>query len=346
MSRAPSVSVVTPVYNGERFLDECIRSVLDQTYTDWEYVIVDNASADRTGAIADRYAAMDARIRVRHETEFLGIYGNHNRALRAIDQRSRYTKIVHADDVLYPECLERMVAVAEEHPSVGVVSAYNLVDRQIHLDGLLTYSEATMPGRDVVRHHMLNRPYSSWVTGSPTSLLLRTDLCRDGDFYDESFWHADAEAGFRALMCSDLGFVHQVLTFTRIHPGALSSFTNRVNTYKPEEGRLVARYGPQVLSRAEYRKRLRRWFATYGRFLAREMLRPGRYQEREFYEFHRCELDAMAKEAGPDPELRVVLALYRRLLPRSLGAGRRRLEPTIFPGSGALRTPLARSGAA
>ena len=66
MKPQPLVSVVTPVFNGGKFLGECIDSVLAQTYTNWEYVIVDNCSTDATLEIAQRYAAADPRIRVYH----------------------------------------------------------------------------------------------------------------------------------------------------------------------------------------------------------------------------------------------------------------------------------------
>ncbi|MGH7324665.1 MAG: glycosyltransferase family 2 protein, partial [Candidatus Rokuibacteriota bacterium] len=60
----PLVTVLTPVYNGEAYLAQCIESVRAQTYDHWEYVIVNNASRDRTGEIVGRYAALDRRIRV------------------------------------------------------------------------------------------------------------------------------------------------------------------------------------------------------------------------------------------------------------------------------------------
>ena len=68
--KQPLVSVVTPVYNEEKNLAECIESVLAQTYPNWEYVIVNNRSTDRSLEIAQRYAAQDARIRVYDNREF------------------------------------------------------------------------------------------------------------------------------------------------------------------------------------------------------------------------------------------------------------------------------------
>src|SRR5512146_3249684 len=105
----PLVSVVTPVFNGEKYLRECVDSVLAQTYTNWHYVIVNNCSTDRTLEIAQEYAARDSRIRVVNNREFVGVDANHNNAFREISPDSKYCKVVAADDWIFPECLERMV---------------------------------------------------------------------------------------------------------------------------------------------------------------------------------------------------------------------------------------------
>src|SRR5262245_47479668 len=114
----PLVSIVTPLYNEEMHLAECIESVLAQTYQNWDYTIVNNCSTDRSAEIALRYAASDRRIRVVDNQQFLRAFPNHSEALRQISPASKYCKIVFADDWIFPECLERMVAVAEEIPSV------------------------------------------------------------------------------------------------------------------------------------------------------------------------------------------------------------------------------------
>ena len=92
------VAVVTPVYNGEKYLVECIESVLAQTYHNWHYTIVNNCSTDKTLDIAERYAKMDGRVRVLSYNEFVGAIENHNRAVRIISPDSKYCKVVSADD--------------------------------------------------------------------------------------------------------------------------------------------------------------------------------------------------------------------------------------------------------
>ncbi|HID65334.1 MAG TPA: glycosyltransferase family 2 protein, partial [Anaerolineae bacterium] len=109
----PLVSVVTPVYNAEPYLAECIESVLAQTYENWEYIIVNNCSTDHSLEIARHYAQQDARIHIHNNDEFLKQFQNWNHAMRQISPESKYCKVVHADDWLFPECLARMVEVAE-----------------------------------------------------------------------------------------------------------------------------------------------------------------------------------------------------------------------------------------
>jgi glycosyltransferase involved in cell wall biosynthesis len=309
----PVVSILTPVYNGQPHLEECIQSVLRQTYRDWEYIIFDNRSTDDSAAISERFAGKDSRIRVVRATEHLSIHANHNRALRAIHPRSRYLKIVHADDWLYPECLERMVAVAEEKPSVAIVSAYRLEEKDVKHDELLPYWQNVISGREVIRQALLGK---AWITGSPTSTLLRADLVRQpGNFYDSTVWHADTDAMYRIMLGSDVGFVHQVLTFTRRHPGALtSSFSRRVNSYISHEGRMLVRYGPKVLTPREYRAKTRKWLARYSWYLAKQRATPSRLKDEDFHEQHRKDIRYMIEEAGQDRETKIILSLCAKLL--------------------------------
>jgi glycosyltransferase involved in cell wall biosynthesis len=289
-----------------------MASVLRQTYSEWVYTVLDNRSTDDTVRVAEESAAGDPRIRVVRAQEFLGVYGNHNRALRDIAPECRYVKFVHADDWLYPECLERMVAVAEAHPTVGLVSSFRMEGARVLHDGLLPYTQAVMSGREVVRRALVDE---LWVTGSPTSVLLRADLVRGvPEFFDESFWHADTEAAYRVLMQSDLGFVHQVLTFTRLHPGALTSFSHRVDTYVPENLREFIRYGPALVPPARYRTMLRRELIAYFWFLSKEAVKPARWRDEPFHDYHRREIDHLLREAGEDPQIAAVLRLCRRLL--------------------------------
>jgi glycosyltransferase involved in cell wall biosynthesis len=196
MSPTSLVTVVTPVFNGEPYLAQCIESVLAQTYSHWEYVIVDNASTDRTGEIAQTYAARDSRLRVVRNEHTVPVIANHNIAARQLSSDSRWCKFLSADDILFPECLERMLALAEAHPSIGLVCAYHLHGTRLTLGGL-PYPSAVMPGREVARASLLGQ---LTIFGSPTAHMHRADLVRARDpFFDESNLHADEAACYETL---------------------------------------------------------------------------------------------------------------------------------------------------
>jgi len=309
----PLVSVVTPVYNEEKHLAECIESVLAQTYSNWEYVIVNNCSTDHSLQIAQRYAAQDARIRVCDNREFLRIIPNHNHALRQISSESKYCKVVLGDDWIFPECLTKMVEVAEAHPSVGIVGAYGMLGAAVRLDGL-PYPSTVMSGRDICRWTLLGRLY---VFGAPTSILIRSDLVRASEsFYNESTIHADSEVCFRLLRQGDFGFVHQVLTYSRVREGSMRAFANRYNTFQPHNIDLLLKFGPAVLSQDELSARLKYRLATYYQYLAYSVFT---LREKEFWVYHRAKMESMGH---PLSLPRLLLAVCSKAIDRLLNPKR------------------------
>jgi len=283
-SDQPLVSVVTPVYNGAEYLAECIESVLGQTYQNWEYVIVDNRSTDETVQVARRYAEKDSRIRVHENSEFLSAIANHNNALRQISPASKYCKVVFGDDWIFPECLEKMIAIAEEHPTVGLVSAYALKGNEVAWDGL-SYGSQFVSGREICRRHFLERLY---VFGSATTVLYRADLIRDRKaFYNQANIHADTEVCFDLLRTSDFGFVHQVLTFTRVRPESLREMSNDLQTDLSGWLHTLSTYGRSFLSVDEFETLLSQHVASYYRFLGKNWL-LGR--DKDFWTYHHKQL--------------------------------------------------------
>jgi glycosyltransferase involved in cell wall biosynthesis len=297
----PFVSVVTPVYNGAPFLRQCIESVLAQTWTEFEYLIVDNESTDATLEIAREYAA-DPRVRVLTPSGFVSADANANRALRAIDPDAVYVKVVHADDWLYPECVEKMVALAEANPTVGIVSAYRRLGERVDLVGLAP-DVCVLSGREVGRSALLGGPLP-YLFGSPTSLLLRADLVRKRpEFYSlanpranpvapRDLGQSDQKACLDLLRESDLGFVHDVLTFTRRHDESESPFYLRVGAQYPCALRLLLEYGQAYLNREAYRRKLAVRVAEYVLYL---LTRPWKLLGREFLVYHAGELRDLAR---------------------------------------------------
>jgi glycosyltransferase involved in cell wall biosynthesis len=290
----PLVSVVTPVYNGEPYLAECIESVRRQTYGNWEYVIADNCSTDATPEIAASFARQDERIRVVRHDEFLPIIANWNRALRLISADSSYCKVVHADDLLFPECLERLVEFAEAHPETGIIGSYQLRGAHVQLDGIIPYPTNVVAGRDICRIALTG---GGFVFGTPTTILMRADLVRERErFYNEANLHADTEACYDVLRTTDFGFVHQILSFTRAHQKAMSTTASRLNTFIAGRLIVLTTYGPVYLDRKEYERRLARMTARYLLFLTRSTARL-KVREPAFRQLHWASIRRFARSA-------------------------------------------------
>jgi glycosyltransferase involved in cell wall biosynthesis len=290
------VSIVTPVYNNADNFAECIESIQAQTYQNWKLIIVNNCSTDGSAEIAQQYAAKDSRIRVHNNERFLRAIPNHNFALRQIAPESKYCKIVFADDWIFPNCLEQMVAVAEEHPSVGIVGAYGLEEcgigsaRRHEVAWLgLSYPSRRICGREVCRSYFLEGTY---VFGTATSLLFRADLVRSCcPFYNESNLHADMETCILLLKRCDFGFVHQVLTFKRWRPESLGTITADFNTMVTGHLHNLVAHGSDFLTQEEFARCLRGRLSEYYNFLAVSFLRGRR--DKKFWNLHERKLHEM-----------------------------------------------------
>ena len=105
----PTISVIVPVYKVEQYLPACINSILAQTYTDFELILVDDGSPDSCGAICDSYAARDPRIRVIHQ-ENMGLSGARNSGMDTA--RGEFITFVDSDDVVLPLYLEFLLRAA------------------------------------------------------------------------------------------------------------------------------------------------------------------------------------------------------------------------------------------
>ncbi len=290
----PLVSILTPVYNGEAYLSECIESVLAQNYANWDYTIVNNCSTDGTFEKAERYARKDARIRVHNNEEFLDIIGNHNKAFRLISAESKYCKVVSADDWLFPDCITRLVELAEANPSVGIVGSYQLSGSGSDWNWCIRgverpYPSTVIPGRDACRVELLGGPY---VFGAPTSILYRSDLVREqACFYPNSTPEADASACYKYLQFADYGFVHQVLSYERIHNQTITTVSQSLGAYIPGLLSNLIEYGHCYLTSVELEKCLKNILDDYYRYLAVGFVN---FRDNKFWDYHKRRL----KECG------------------------------------------------
>jgi glycosyltransferase involved in cell wall biosynthesis len=257
---------------------------------------MDNCSTDGSSEVAAHYASrFPGKIRLIHTESFLSQVQNYNFALSCISPSSSYCKMVQADDWLFPDCIRSMVEVAEGHPTVGIVAAYELEGDEVRLDGL-PYPSTELSGRHVGRLYFLRGTY---LFGTPTSLLMRSELIRSrSPFYDGRYApFEDGHACFDLLKTWNFGFVHQVLTYSRRDNEGIIS---RVRSFGLElflHLSMLVAHGRDYLSQEEYDRCLKHAERQYFLYLARCACKLDR-MSREFWEFHRKGLASVNYSLG------------------------------------------------
>jgi glycosyltransferase involved in cell wall biosynthesis len=315
-SAKPLVSVLTPVYNGEKYLAECIESVLAQTYSNLEYFVLNNASTDGTLQIAEKYARMDKRVRVHSNETLLPIIANHNKAFGLVASPSKYCKIVSADDWLFPECLTRMVDLAEAHPSVGIIGSYQLSGGGSDWRGWrvrwdeLPYPSNVIPGREICRRQMLDNVY---VFGTPTSILYRSDLVMETDeFYPNPTAEGDTSACYRCLQKSDFGFVHDILSYERDHNVRMTTQSLSFSAYIPSKISDLVNYGANFLSAEEFEHTLEKLMGEYYTFLG---ISAVNFRDGKFWAYHKDRLETIGY---PLDRVRLGKAVFLKIIDLAL----------------------------
>lgn len=211
--KIPRVSIGLAVYNGEKYLEEAIDSILAQTFTDFELIISNNASTDRTAVICLRYAAADSRIRYYCNPTNIGGANNENQTFRL--SRGEYFRWAAHDDVLAPQLIEKCVEVLDRDHSV--VLCHTII---VEIDAQGNYIRTT--SRD---NGGANKPYERFMK-----------IARSQDFLEETYGLLRAEvlrktrlqlnytASDRTLLCElslhgRFYLIDEPLFFKRFHAG-------------------------------------------------------------------------------------------------------------------------------
>lgn len=175
----PLVSILMPVYNGERYLRAAIDSMLAQTLTDFELIAINDASSDSSAAILASYA--DARLRVLTQDINTGIVGALNNGLTAA--RGRYIARMDADDISYPQRLAKQTAVMEAHPEIGLLGSWIRGFGDVRRSYVHRYPQQ----HDEIRALMLfENPFAH-----STVMFRRTLLTEHGLRYSERFKYVE-----------------------------------------------------------------------------------------------------------------------------------------------------------
>lgn len=167
----PAVSIIVPVYNGERFLRICIDSILAQTFADFELILVNDGSSDRSADILAEYEKADARVRVVTQKN-QGVSAARNAGLDVC--RGEFVRFIDCDDTLPPDSLDVLVKKARGNGSDLVIAAYHEVVGKSAMLRDLPKSEETMPCNDFLKH--FSRYPTSFYYGVLWNKLFRREL--------------------------------------------------------------------------------------------------------------------------------------------------------------------------
>lgn len=221
---APTVSICMPVHNGENFIADAIDSIVAQTFPDFELIVTDNASTDRTEPIVRDFARRDGRIRYVRNEDNIGAAANYNLGYEL--SRGRYVKWAAHDDTLSPSFLERTVAILDADPSVSIAFC-----RTQCIDG--EGREIPMQGYPMPKI-VDNAPERRFrralrVAGScfPIFGLFRSEQLSRSCLHRKTYYGSDRALIVEMLLLGKLRIDSDAVFYNRIHPGQSVSLSNR-----------------------------------------------------------------------------------------------------------------------
>lgn len=162
------LAVILPAYNAENFIAECLESLLNQTFSDFCILAVNDASTDNTGKILETYAAKDARLRVYHFSENQGEPAVMQFAMDMLNYMNvEYVARMDADDICVPHRFEKQVQYLDEHPEIDILGSNALLFNNGQTDKTTKVSTLPLLDKDIKAHFSLARdniinPSSMW----------------------------------------------------------------------------------------------------------------------------------------------------------------------------------------
>jgi glycosyltransferase involved in cell wall biosynthesis len=266
----PRISVIIPCYNGEAFVAEALQSVQAQTFSDWEAIVVDDGSTDRSAKVVGEVADRDARIHL-HRQANGGVCRARNAGYRQAAPSSEYVLFLDADDRLRRRMLETLAAYLDAHPEIGV--AYCMFDK-IDVNGAVV-------DPDVERPRM--RPRGAWLEEVPlhepethaltvfegkvvpSVTLIRRSVVRP-PLFDEDLNiqpNDDADAFTMLALRAPVHLVPESLVEKRQHP----QMSTRSNRGESSRAKLLEKWRRDIdgLNASQQRMRAAIWYDYHGK---------------------------------------------------------------------------------
>ncbi|MEO0882584.1 MAG: glycosyltransferase family A protein [Pseudomonadota bacterium] len=255
----PLIVIVTPTFNGAAYLAEAMASVQAQTYPNLLHVVLDNASTDDTPNIIKSFENGPVPLAAYRNDEALPQRPNWNRAFDLVPDKAEYVRLLCDDDTITPDSIEKMAALAESDRDIGVVGCLHECLGNI-TDFKWPEDQSIFSGQEAVRRSLTDQG-----TVMAIHLLIRKSIAdqRRPLFDDHMLSSFDMDTAYDLLTRSKFGFVHEVLGFTRVHDGSVSSLFHSNNAAWTRDALdLLLKYGEFAFGDA-YPTELRRFRRYY-----------------------------------------------------------------------------------
>lgn len=210
----PIVSICLPVYEGAKYLEQALESLLFQSFENFEVLCADDNSTDSSIGILEDFARRDRRIQYLKNSVNKGLFPNYNGLLRQC--KGKYIKPFAQDDILHKDCLARMVAVLDQQPDIALVSSARQVidERGRILSCQNRFDQNTLiPGSEAILYSLTE--LSNWI-GEPSAVMFRAEFF-DGGFDCAYFHFGDIEYWLRILQNGDMYYLSEPLFGFRRH---------------------------------------------------------------------------------------------------------------------------------
>ena len=248
----PAISVVIPAYNAEEFIDECLESILSQTFTDMEIIVVNDASKDSTLLKIQSIAAKDPRIRVINLPFNKGLSGARNAGIE--EAKGEFLCFVDSDDCLQPFALQTMYeATQKENADICRVGFYRGFQFKVRSVKKIKYDIYHIPEALRLTLYQKIKMNPAW------GMLIKSELVRDAGNFREGTWYEDLDSFYRFFdRANRILYIKNPLYFYRENPlGFLSSWSDSRLDVLEVTDRMVEyfrQYHPELTNAAEDRR--------------------------------------------------------------------------------------------
>lgn len=258
----PLVAVVTPVYNGGKFLDEAMACVQGQTYPNLIHVVLDNASTDSTPIILERYREARVPVLIQRNDSLLPLTDNWDKAFTLIPRDAQFAKLLCADDLMRADCIEKFVALCQAEPSVETVCCQDIHNDLIRRANIPA-GQTVIDGKKAARA-ILDRSIN-WLPFQHLFVRLHPEDF-DGPFFGTGEYGADPYAVARSALRGSFGYLHEPLVYTRWHDDSASNtlasdgrtpvYASQINLMLMTYFKMMRVFGPQAWDEAGYERAL------------------------------------------------------------------------------------------